>query len=155
MPFYSSVIISIILDWISKFLSESFLVNKKISIIYDFFTLQLSKNSWIAFSIPIEWIVLKIITVTIICWILFYYFKFEDRKNNAFIQAWYGLIIGWAIWNAIERIFIWKVTDFINIKYFAIFNFADIFINIWVIILLLLSCFLWMNQKKVLKSKKI
>lgn len=136
MYFYIITLISIITDLTSKIFMESFLLNgEKINLIWDFLKLSLVKNSWIAFSLPLEWLVLKIITVLIIALIVFYYFKYE--KKNTLNQIAFGLIIGWALGNWAERIFNGVVIDFINLKYFAIFNFADIFINIWVIILII------------------
>jgi signal peptidase II len=136
MYFYLISFLSAIFDYISKNISNNYLSENKIYLLWDYLKLELSKNKWIAFSLPIEWLLLKIITIIIIILITFYYLNFEKEKNKLFIQIWYWLIIWWAVWNAIERIFVWSVTDFISVKYFAIFNFADIFINIWVIILI-------------------
>ncbi len=136
MYFYLISFLSAIFDYISKNISNNYLSENKIYLLWDYLKLELSKNKWIAFSLPIEWLLLKIITIIIIILITFYYLNFEKEKNKLFIQIWYWLIIWWAVWNAIERIFVWSVTDFISVKYFAIFNFADIFINIWVITLI-------------------
>jgi signal peptidase II len=136
MYFYLITLISAISDLTSKIFMKSFLLNEeKISLIWDILSLKLVKNTGIAFSLPIEWLALKIITVLIIALIVFYYFKYE--KKTKVNQIAFGLIVGWALWNWIERIFNSVVIDFINLKYFAIFNFADIFINIWVIILII------------------
>jgi len=136
MYFYIITLISIITDLTSKFFMESFLLNgRKIELFWEILSLELVKNTGIAFSLPIKWLVLKIITVLIIGLIVFYYFKYE--KRYIINQIAFGLIVGWALWNWVERIFNSVVIDFINLKYFAIFNFADIFINIWVIILII------------------
>jgi signal peptidase II len=109
--------------------------------------LRLIKNSWIAFSLPITWILLKVITIAILIWIFYYYFKHEKIKKGNIINIAYWLILWGARWNAIERILYSEVTDFLRIKYFAIFNFGDIFINIWVLLLLYLYlCKKWANK---------
>ncbi|MDD2565257.1 MAG: signal peptidase II [Candidatus Gracilibacteria bacterium] len=112
-------------------------LSNEINIVGDFLRLQLIYNKGIAFSIPISGIILKILTVAIISGITVYYYKNERKRKNNILDIGYGLILGGAIGNGIERIINSKVTDFIAIKYFAIFNFGDIFINIGVIILLI------------------
>lgn len=133
--FYILIILFTLLDLLSKKIASLFIA-KEVFILWDILTLRLSKNTWIAFSLPITWIFLKLLTVVLIIWITYYYFEKEKYKENNLVKTWYWLIIWWAIGNWIERIFVWNVTDFINIKYFAICNLWDIFITIWVIILL-------------------
>lgn len=136
--FYLFIIASIILDQTSKYLVKSgFWVAERIDLLWNWFFLQTSKNAGVAFSLPIEWIILQIITILLILGILFYYFRYEEYKNTLQTRIGYGLIVGSAISHAYDRIFSWYVLDFIWVKYFAIFNFADIFITIWVILLLL------------------
>jgi lipoprotein signal peptidase len=61
---------------------------------------------------------------------------FELSASNLIDLSFWFILWG-AIWNWIERVFFSEVSDFIWIKYFAIFNFADIFITIWVILYLI------------------
>ncbi len=134
MIFYITIVISLLIDLFSKYYSSLFL-HKKIHILWDYFYLKYVENYWIAFSINIPF--LKILTIILIIMIFYYYFKEEKKKKNHIIDLSFWLILWWAIWNGIERIFNWKVIDFIWVKYFAIFNFADIFISAWVLILLI------------------
>nr|MDD3720581.1 signal peptidase II [Candidatus Gracilibacteria bacterium] len=92
------------------------------------------KNPGIAFSINFPF--LKIITILIIIGIIFYFLKYEKKKNNLLTNLSFSLIIGGALGNARERLIYSGVTDFIGIKFFSIFNFADIFLSIGVIIYL-------------------
>ncbi len=131
MIFYTSIIISLIIDLITKYLALN-LLDKKIEIIWDYFYLEYFENTWIAFSMQLPFI--KKITIILIIWIFYYYFKEEKKKNNKLVDISFWLIIWWAIWNWIERIFNSKVIDFLWVKYFSIFNMADIFITIWAII---------------------
>lgn len=147
MYFYIFVILSALSDYLSKEIAIAKLTNQ-IEIIWDFLRLQLIYNKWIAFSMPISWIPLKILTITIIIWITIYYYSNERKRKNNILDIWYWLIIWWAIGNWIERIINSRVTDFIAVKYFAIFNFGDIFINIWVILLLIYYFKTWQNNKK-------
>lgn len=131
MIFYLTIIIWIILDLSSKFLAKIYL-KEKLDIFLDMFFLQYAENTWVAFSIKVPF--LKIVTIILILWIFYYYFKEEKKKNDKIIDFSFGLILAWAIWNWTERVFNSFVIDFIWIKYFSIFNFADIFITLWAII---------------------
>jgi signal peptidase II len=123
-------------DYISKYLFVNFLSIQKINLIWDYVFLEIYKNTGIAFSIQFPF--LKIMTILIIIGIIYYYIKIERIKNNKYLNFSFIFIISWALWNARERILLWQVTDFIWIKYFSIFNFADIYINIWIIIYLII-----------------
>ena len=48
----------------------------------------------------------------------------------------YGLTLGGAIGNGLERVFLGQVTDFISLRYFAIFNVADIAISVGILCIL-------------------
>lgn len=126
--FYIIIIISLVFDLITKNIALNFL-NEKIDIFWNFFYLEYFENTWIAFSMQLPFI--KIITIILIIWIFYYYFKEEKKKNSKLVDISFWLILWWAIWNWFERIFNSKVIDFIWVKYFSIFNFADFFISIW------------------------
>ncbi len=104
--------------------------------ISNFFSIELSHNNGIAFSLPIEWLLLKIITLSIILFLLFIFIKDEYPKNSRLIDTAYTFIFAGALSHAYERIFVWHVVDFIAVKYFAILNLADILISIWAFLIL-------------------
>lgn len=140
MLFYIFIPFWVWLDILTKKISEIYL-NRELKIIWDFFTLKLSYNKWIAFSMPIEWLVLKIITILLI--ILFYYIYLKEYKSykSKLADIGFSMIIWWAIGNAIQRLLYSNVTDFIKLKYFAIFNFADIFISVWMALIIFFHLF--------------
>lgn len=125
----------IFIDFITKYLTNLYL-NNQINIFWELIYLKHVKNPWIAFGINLPF--LKIITIILIVWIIFYYIRYEKLKNNKLINLSFSLIIWWALWNAWERVLYWNVTDMLWIKYFSVFNFADIFLTIWVALYLLL-----------------
>lgn len=134
--FYIILISWIITDLTSKYIANIYLQNK-INILWDFIYLQFILNPWIAFWIKIYPPLLKILTISLIIWI-FYYYK-EERKisnNVKLFDISFWLIVAWAIWNWIERVLNSNVIDFIWVKYFAIFNIADSFISIGAILYL-------------------
>lgn len=134
MIFYTILFTWIILDLISKNIANIYLQNQ-INIFWDFLYLKFILNPWIAFWFKLPTILIKIVTISLIIGI-FYYYKVE-RKNNSkpkLLDISFSLILAWAIWNAIERISNSNVIDFIWVKYFSIFNLADSFITIWAIL---------------------
>lgn len=141
--FYIIIVFWVILDLFTKNLANIYLQNK-INILWDFLYLQFILNPWIAFWIKIPSILLKIITISLIIMIFCYYRYEKKENNNKLVDIVFWLILAWAIWNWIERIFNSNVIDFIWVKYFSIFNLADSFITIWVIIYLYL---LYKNKK--------
>ena len=108
-----------------------------LNLIGDFLSFKLSYNTGIAFSLPIQGILLKIITLLLIWGIIVHYIREEYKKKSLLLDSAYLLILSWAIPHAYERIFHGYVVDFIAVKYFAILNFADIFISVWVFLLIL------------------
>lgn len=130
------IFLLVTIDYFSKYYFSILLNNNRIWVIWDYLFLQIYKNNWIAFSLELPF--LKLITSIIIILIVFYYFFYEKKKNNILIDICFILIISWALWNARERILLWEVTDFIWVKNFSIFNFADIYINIWIIFYLII-----------------
>lgn len=135
-PFLFTLLI--LLDQLSKYWFEHFLASGKIHLIGDFLTLSFVKNTGIAFSLPIEGMVLKILTIALIVGIAAYFIRYEPYKNLPLTKWAYVLILSWAVSNGVDRVFVGSVTDFIGVKYFAIFNFADIFISIGAFLLFLI-----------------
>lgn len=133
-----TIIISIILDLYTKFLAKTKL-EENIFLLKDFLYLRYIENTGIAFSIWLTWVFLKIITILIISLIFFYYIKYEKAKKNNLVDLSFWLILWWAIANWYERIFNSSVVDFIGLKYFSIFNLADSFITIWVLLYIFLE----------------
>lgn len=144
--FLSSLFVFFLLfiDFVTKKTALLFLTSK-ISLLWDLLFLELYKNPWIAFSLPLIGIPLKILTLILIFSIFYYYIKVEYKNKNTLVDIAFLCIIAWAIWNGYERIVYSEVIDFIWIQNFAIFNLADIYISIgWC--LYLLTQFIWAKK---------
>ena len=145
MKKYTNIIIFttllILLDQISKyFFYDKWLFS-------DRWIIQSAFNTGISRSLPIPQLITIILTIIIILAVIYYHHK-KQISTRATI-----FIIWWAIWNLIDRIFLWWVRDFIlAFKRFPIFNLADIFINIG-LILIVLKEFFWFWQKYYWKNK--
>ncbi|CAK00514.1 signal peptidase II [Bartonella tribocorum] len=118
-----------------------------------FLSLYHVRNSGIAFSFFSSFSHWGIIAITIIV-IIFLLWLWKNTEDNKFLMR-FGLvlIIGGAIGNLIDRIRFHHVTDYIlfyidDIFYFAIFNLADSFITLGVIVILIEELRTWMKAKR-------
>lgn len=136
-------ILFIFLDQISKNLINLYMnLNQSISIIPNFFSLTYVRNIGAAFSIlkGSRW--LFIILSFIILNVIFIFFINGKKLNNIKIVI-YSLLLGGIMGNLIDRILYGYVIDFLDFNIFgydfAIFNLADTFIVISVILLILVG----------------
>lgn len=142
MVFYLIIVIWVLVYLFTKNIALKYL-HDRVNILGDFLFFKYVENTWIAFSIELPF--LKTLTIFLIIWVFYYYFlEKKTLKNKKLLDLSFWLILAWAIWNWIERIFNEKVIDFIWVKYFATFNIADSFITIWVMIYLYI---LFINRK--------
>lgn len=132
-------IIFLIVDQISKILVSNNLTSK-VTIINNFFYLTKAYNKGAAWSIlkgeRLFLILVALVTITLL---LIYIKKNNIRKKSNIIA--FSLIIGGALGNLLDRIIYGYVIDFLDfviINYdFPIFNLADTFIVIGIILLLI------------------
>lgn len=116
-------------DLVSKLSAQYFLQNTNISLWGEFFTLQLSFNSGIAFSLPVPHWVQILFTL-----VFFVFFGWWARKyffeTSTLEQIGITFFIAGAFGNFWERVVYQHVTDFIALEfpplYFPVFNIADI-----------------------------
>ncbi len=90
------------------------------------------------------WVVFTVLAVVVIAAILYYYPRVST--DDWTLRLALGLQLGGAAGNLIDRLrFMGKVTDFISIGTFPVFNIADSAISIGVVVLLL---GVWWKDKK-------
>ena len=142
LPDFSIIIFIFLLDRISKHLVLEFFykINEKEVIVTSFLSFNLLWNQGIAFglfqfneSIFYNFItVLIIIVLCIVTWLA--------SKSNGLEKICYLIIIGGGLGNTFDRLYYGSVIDFIDLNYknfhWFIFNVADIFITIGVLILI-------------------
>ena len=132
-------LIVFLLDQISKILANTFLIDNQVSIIPNFFNLTYARNTGGAWSIlsnnSIFLIIISLILFVILV-LFFKKFKNNTRNNLAFAFLYGGL---WG--NLINRLINGYVIDFIDFKIFnynyPIFNIADIFIVVGILLLII------------------
>lgn len=136
-------IIFIFLDQITKGLINLYMnLNDSINIINNFFSLTYVHNYGAAFSMfdgaRYIFIIIAIIALNLI---YIYFIKNKDLKNFEIVI--YSLLLSGIVGNLIDRVIYGYVIDFLDFIIFgydfAIFNIADCFIVISVILLLILE----------------
>jgi lipoprotein signal peptidase len=87
-------------------------------------------NYGIAFSLPVPtWIT---VTVACVLTVSILTLKFRNLLEKDYLWA---ILMAGAIGNMIDRVRIGAVIDFINLGFFPIFNFADIFLTVSAILI--------------------
>ena len=132
-------IVFLIIDIVSKLVVSNLMdVYDSIIIIKNFFNITYVRNNGAAWSLFAgrTWLLI-IVSLIIISFIILYIYK--NRPKNKFEMIGYSLVLGGAIGNFIDRIVYGYVIDFLDFNIFGydypIFNLADTFIVIGVIIL--------------------
>ena len=134
-------LIFLLLDILSKAIVSKFIVlEKSIKVINDFLYITHVRNTGVAWSMfSSNAIFVLIVSAFIIIGIVCYMHQNEPKKNGEKIA--YSMILGGALGNFINRLFLGYVVDFIEVKIFGydypIFNLADTFIVIGVILLMI------------------
>lgn len=94
-----------------------------------------------------------LVVLSLVAIVFFSIFMYRNRSKNKISRIAYALIIGGAIGNLYDRLFLGFVRDFVQIEYFglkifgsttfAIFNIADAALTIGVILFIIYYVFIW------------
>ena len=131
----------VVIDQISKILIlNNTQLNDSIEIIKNIFYITYTHNTGAAFSILLGKRIFLILITIIVLVILFNYIK-KNKITRKIELISLSLVVGGSLGNLIDRIIRGYVIDFIDIKIFGydfpVFNIADSFITIGVILLIL------------------
>ena len=91
--------------------------------------------------------VFTVLAIIVICAILYYYPRVE--ADDWTLRLAMGLQLGGAAGNLVDRLLMQKVTDFISIGNFPVFNIADSSISVGVVVLLL---GVWIKERSEKRS---
>jgi signal peptidase II len=135
--FWLAAIVSLVLDVVSKqAISKNLQVMQTIPLIPNIFHLTYLRNNGAAFSLFqghewLRWLSLVVSLVLIAIGLI-------RSFTNIWEQLGFGLILAGAAGNGIDRILYGSVIDFIDLRLinFAVFNWADISINLGIMCLL-------------------
>ena len=127
-------VLLLIIDIISKWLVQNLLLlNQSVEVIGNFFNLTYVKNTGAAFSIFTGQKIFLIVVSIVLIGVFLYYINSQKITRNIEIIS-YGLVLGGALGNLIDRICYGYVIDFLDFNLFGynypIFNLADCFIVI-------------------------
>ena len=131
---YVTALVVLLADIASKFAVRSALnVGESVAVL-PFLSLTHIQNTGIAFGMLqfdiLRWALVAValgVAVAIV-------WSCKEHKLNEHYLAW-GLIAGGAVGNALDRVFIGTVTDFINFHFWPAFNVADSALSIGVVLL--------------------
>lgn len=141
--FLSLAVFFLALDRFLKSLALNQFFNNSVCLINDFFCLTLIKNYYIAFSI--SWFsgyllnLLSLLAITGLFYYLVYSYKKNFHINKIFLLS---IFILGAVSNFFDRIKLGYVVDYFDLKYFSVFNLAD------VMIVLGAGGLIWLSLKK-------
>jgi len=100
--------------------------------------LNLATNSGVAFGLPLNFYVLIVLYAVILValvWFLMWFYR--QRKVSLILFV--CLVIAGAFSNLLDRFYFGGVIDYIDVKYYSVFNLADIMIVVGIIGLALKS----------------
>lgn len=130
------IILLVIIDQLTKL----YIYNAKPSfnIIGNFFRVQYTQNTGTIFGLFENSNLIFIFLAITLCFIIAFYMK-KNVPKKSLQEKGFLLILSGGIGNLLDRIFRGFVVDFISIKWIGIFNFADMYIVIGVIFIIILE----------------
>jgi len=126
-PYGFIAILFVIADRLLKSLARTGIHDKPIKILSDLFIYNFAKNFRLAFSLPFprNW---AIILISIILTALLYYYLILLRRNHHAEAGVILIIISGAATNLYDRLVYGYVIDYLDLKYFTVFNLGDVMI---------------------------
>ena len=150
----SIIVIGVAIDLITKIIFENYFESHSddITVIPDFFIFTFVKNTGAAYGMfSGNTVALTIVSIVMI--IAFVVYDVFNHSNSVLYVLGFSFVVSGAIGNLIDRIFLGYVRDFINIKLFNfIFNVADIFVTIGMILFVIYLVISIIKEEKVKKN---
>jgi len=132
--FVAIISLVILLDQFTKYLIRKYITTELL--ITDFFSFTFITNTGASFGMFRGMNNILIVIGLIITFILVYYLHTSDEKSTE-SHIFFGLIVGGALSNIIDRIVYGHVIDFISVSFWPSFNLADSAITLGVLGLIL------------------
>ena len=135
--FYLAALLVFLIDAsIKQLILSNFSPVQSIPIIRDFLHVTYIRNSGVAFGLFQNSRPFLILIGFIVCAAVVYYYLKYCRKD-AFMTVCLALILGGSLGNLCDRVLRGSVVDYIDFRFFPVFNFADVAINIGVLLIIL------------------
>ncbi|MCR4337310.1 MAG: signal peptidase II [Candidatus Omnitrophica bacterium] len=140
----------VFLDQLTKKVFSNILsVGETLPILPNVLHMTLVHNTGIAFGLfkdqGIVFIIIPVITLILLIYNIYYYHQNNESLSSLYIVT-FSMISGGAIGNLIDRLFYGYVIDFIDIRFWPVFNIADSAITIGALILMV-KCLQYVRQK--------
>lgn len=132
MIFWSATLLAFAISFATKLFADYFL-DHRIALIGSFAGLLPTKNPGIAFGVQLPGGAQELLILLALVLVIVAAFRSERSKVG---DAGYGLIVGGALGNVLDRVNDGFVTDFFQVGTFPVFNVADSCITIGVALLL-------------------
>lgn len=145
MIVYILAILTIILDQVSKwYVQTHFRIGESIPVIPDIFHWTYIVNHGAAFGILMHqrWIFLLIVALLVT---MLYLGRHRLAKAPLYVRIGTGTLLGGALGNGWDRLYLGGVVDFFDFRIWPIFNVADIAICIGVPLLIL---YFWSHESQ-------
>jgi len=132
------IAIFFIVDRCLKYLALNLSGAEPLRIVGNIFSFQFTANSYMAFSLPFGGWLLDALIILIIGLLIYYivYLTLNKKEQRWTIILLTFILFG-AISNVLDRFIFGYVIDYLSLKYFTVFNLADIMISVGAIILIL------------------
>lgn len=150
MYFYVLIALVVGIDqWVKYYIRSHMEVGQSVPLIDGLINLTYHRNAGAAFSMleGQQWFF--ILSSLLVLVAVIYYRRKGELKNRPLMEFGVALLVAGAIGNMIDRIAFGRVTDFFDLQFvrFAIFNVADVAINV-AVVLMVLSILLEMFKTK-------
>ena len=135
--------ILVVIDQVTKYLTvQNIELGQVVEFIPDFVSLTYIRNTGAAFSILEGQMWFFYIVTTVVIGVLIYY-MYTEAKNDRVLGILLSLILAGAIGNFIDRLMLQYVVDMIKLEFldFAIFNVADSYLTVGVILLFIYTIY--------------
>jgi signal peptidase II len=113
----------------------------------EMLSLNAVKNTNIAFSIPLSGVFLNI-TITILLLFLIAYMIWALKHNKSELNGWLFIMLLGAVSNLFDRYNVGGVIDYLDLKYFTVFNLADVMIIVGI-----LGVFWLFHKERAIESR--
>lgn len=124
--YFFIIIASVAIDQITKAIIRTVLsLGESIPVLGDFLTITLHYNTGAAFSLMEGYKVFLTVLPAVMIVLIFIYIGKRRRVDSSILLTALSLIAGGGTGNLIDRLVMGKVTDFISVGTFPVFNFAD------------------------------
>lgn len=137
MLFYSIAFSILAVDQILKqIVHRIMLLGQSVTVIDDLLKLTYVRNTGAAFSLFVGFS-LYLIVIGVLAAVAIVYFHYHIKKNDYYLQTALGFILGGSLGNLLDRVVRSYVIDYIDFGFWPVFNFADIMINLGVLLVII------------------